>query len=95
MDGFNTTGQLAAASRSLGGVPYYPNRCVHCGSCPPPGRSNLLTAPGTNGYRIAGPYREIGLELPGSDTYDEMIVEVQMPIEKMSASSDLLLNIRE
>jgi DNA-binding transcriptional MerR regulator len=48
-----------------------------------------------NGYRIAGPYREIGLELPGSDTYDEMIVEVQMPIEKMSASSDVLLTIRE
>jgi effector-binding domain-containing protein len=30
-----------------------------------------------NGYRIAGPYREIGLELPSSGTYDEMIVEVQ------------------
>jgi DNA-binding transcriptional MerR regulator len=48
-----------------------------------------------NGYRMAGPYREIGVELPGSGTFDEMIVEVQMPIEKMSASSDLLLNIRE
>ena len=44
---------------------------------------------------MAGPYREIGIELPGSATFDEMIVEVQMPIEKMSASSDLLLNIRE
>ena len=44
-----------------------------------------------NGYRIAGPYREIGLELPGSDTYDEMIVEVQMPIERISESSDILL----
>lgn len=48
-----------------------------------------------NGYRIAGPYREIGVELPSSGTFDEMIVEVQMPIEKMSASSDLLRNIRE
>ncbi len=48
-----------------------------------------------NGYRIAGPYREIGVELPGSGTFDEMIVEVQMPIEKMSASSDLLRTIRE
>jgi DNA-binding transcriptional MerR regulator len=48
-----------------------------------------------NGYRIAGPYREIGVELPSSGTFDEMIIEVQMPIEKMSASSDLLLNIRE
>ena len=48
-----------------------------------------------NGYRIAGPYREIGLELPSSGTYDEMIVEVQMPIERMSTSSDVLLTIRE
>ncbi|SRR6266496_1401134 len=48
-----------------------------------------------NGYRIAGPYREIGLELPSSNMYDEMIIEVQMPIEKMNASSDVLLTIRE
>lgn len=48
-----------------------------------------------NGYRIVGPYREIGVELPGSGTFDEMIVEVQMPIERMSASSDLLLTNRE
>jgi DNA-binding transcriptional MerR regulator len=48
-----------------------------------------------NGYRIAGPYREIGLELPGSARFDEMTVEVQMPLEKMSASSDLLRNMRE
>ncbi len=38
-----------------------------------------------NGYRIAGPYREIGVELPSTGTLDEMIVEVQMPIEKISA----------
>ena len=44
-----------------------------------------------NGYRIAGPYREIGLELPGSDTFHEMIVEVQMPIERISESSEILL----
>ncbi len=48
-----------------------------------------------NGYRIAGPYREIGLELPGSATFDEMIIEVQMPLESMSASSDFLLTFRE
>jgi effector-binding domain-containing protein len=48
-----------------------------------------------NGYRIAGPYREIGVELPGSGMFDEMIIEVQMPIERMSASSDVLLTIRE
>lgn len=48
-----------------------------------------------NGYRIAGPYREIGLELPGSGTFDEMTVEVHMPLEKMSASSDLLRDMHE
>ena len=48
-----------------------------------------------NGYRIAGPYREIGFVLPGSGIFDEMTVEVQMPLEKMSASSDLLRNMRE
>ena len=44
-----------------------------------------------NGYRIAGPYRELGLELPRPASYDDMIVEVHMPIERRSASSDLLL----
>jgi effector-binding domain-containing protein len=34
-----------------------------------------------NGYRIAGPYREIGIALPGTSSPDEMVVEVQMPIE--------------
>ena len=48
-----------------------------------------------NGYRIVGPYREIGVELPGSAPFDEMIIEVQMPIESMSASSDFLLTFRE
>jgi hypothetical protein len=42
-----------------------------------------------------GPYREIGFELPGSAPFDEMIIEVQMPIESMSASSDFLLTFRE
>jgi DNA-binding transcriptional MerR regulator len=48
-----------------------------------------------NGYRIVGPYREIGVELPGSALFDEMIIEVHMPIESMSASSDFLLTFRE
>lgn len=34
-----------------------------------------------NGYRIAGPYREISLALPAADSPDDMVVEVQMPIE--------------
>jgi DNA-binding transcriptional MerR regulator len=42
-----------------------------------------------NGYRIAGPYREIGLDLPRSGRFDEMVIEVQMPIEHRDASPDL------
>jgi hypothetical protein len=42
-----------------------------------------------NGYRIAGPYREIGLDLPTSGRFDEMVIEVQMPIEQRDTSSDL------
>jgi hypothetical protein len=41
-----------------------------------------------NGYRIVGPYREIGVELPDSGPLDEMIIEVQMPIERRHPSSD-------
>ncbi len=48
-----------------------------------------------NGYRMVGPYREIGVELPGTGPFDEMIIEVQMPIERMSASSDFLHTLRE
>ena len=48
-----------------------------------------------NEYRIAGPYREIGLELLSSGTHNEMIIEVQMPIERMGTSSDVLLTTHE
>jgi DNA-binding transcriptional MerR regulator len=48
-----------------------------------------------NGYRIAGPYREIGLDLPTSGRFDEMVIEVQMPIEKYDTSADLLTTKRE
>jgi hypothetical protein len=34
-----------------------------------------------NGYRFAGPYREIGLQLPSGGTPEEMVIEVQVPIE--------------
>jgi effector-binding domain-containing protein len=40
-----------------------------------------------NGYRMAGPYREIAVELPISRALDDMVVEVQMPIAKLRASS--------
>ena len=35
-----------------------------------------------NGYCLAGPYREVGLQLPTDGTLDEMVIEVQMPIEQ-------------
>jgi DNA-binding transcriptional MerR regulator len=47
-----------------------------------------------NGYQIAGPYREIGIELPISGTFDDMVVEVQMPIEQTRRSLDMLRNSR-
>jgi DNA-binding transcriptional MerR regulator len=34
-----------------------------------------------NGYRLAGPYRELGLQLPTDGNVDEMVIEVQMPLE--------------
>jgi DNA-binding transcriptional MerR regulator len=39
-----------------------------------------------NGYRIAGPYREIGLELPASGLLNEMTIEVQIPVESSNVS---------
>ena len=41
-----------------------------------------------NGYRVAGPYREIGVELAGSRPFEDMTIEVQMPLEKRRASFD-------
>ncbi len=48
-----------------------------------------------NGYRMAGPYREIGVELPSSGPFDDMIIEVHMPIERMSTTADFLHSFRE
>jgi DNA-binding transcriptional MerR regulator len=44
-----------------------------------------------NGYRIAGPYRELGLELFNKSVSDDMLIEIQMPIERMSTCRDTLL----
>jgi DNA-binding transcriptional MerR regulator len=44
-----------------------------------------------NGYRIAGPYRELGLELFKKSVSDEMLIEIHMPIERMSESIDTFL----
>jgi DNA-binding transcriptional MerR regulator len=41
-----------------------------------------------NGYRIAGPYRELGLELFKKNVSDEMLIEIHMPVESMSPSTD-------
>jgi DNA-binding transcriptional MerR regulator len=48
-----------------------------------------------NGYRIAGPYREIGLDLPTSGRFDEMVIEVQMPIEHRDTSPDPFITSQE
>jgi effector-binding domain-containing protein len=48
-----------------------------------------------NGYRIAGPYREIGLDLPTSGRFDEMVIEVQMPIKHRDTSPDPLITSPE
>jgi effector-binding domain-containing protein len=44
-----------------------------------------------NGYRIAGPYRELGLDLSNRSVSDDMLIEIHMPVENMSASTDTLL----
>jgi DNA-binding transcriptional MerR regulator len=43
-----------------------------------------------NGYRIAGPYRELGLELVKKSASDDMLIEIHMPIENMIESRDTL-----
>ncbi len=42
-----------------------------------------------NGYRIAGPYREVGIALPEMDTGAEIVVEVQMPIAPFDPTLDV------
>jgi effector-binding domain-containing protein len=44
-----------------------------------------------NGYRIAGPYRELGLELFKKSASDNMLIEIHMPIERIHSSIDTLL----
>src|SRR5215469_16616310 len=39
-----------------------------------------------NGCQIVGPYREVGVELSLDGPFDDMIVEVHMPVERRSAS---------
>ncbi len=40
-----------------------------------------------NGYRIAGPYREIAVGLPTLESVADMVVEVQMPVAPVGAAS--------
>jgi DNA-binding transcriptional MerR regulator len=40
-----------------------------------------------NGYCLAGPYRELGLQLPMDGNSDEMVIEVQMPLESQRGTS--------
>ena len=46
-----------------------------------------------NGYRVAGPYREIGIELPSSGAFEDMTIEVQMPLEKRLVSANMQDNL--
>lgn len=61
MEGFNSTGELAGASRSLAGVPSHPSARLCCGPRPSLNRSNLLNAPERNGSR-SPPCRLAGLD---------------------------------
>jgi DNA-binding transcriptional MerR regulator len=45
-----------------------------------------------NGYCLAGPYRELGLQLPTDGNLDEMVIEVQMPLERQG---DMLASTAE
>ena len=49
MERFNSTGELAGASRSLAGVPCHLSARLCCGSRPSLDRGNLLNAPERNG----------------------------------------------
>ncbi len=42
-----------------------------------------------NGYRIAGPYREIGLEVPNATDFKGAIMELQMPVEPLRAPTNV------
>lgn len=44
----------------------------------------------THQYQIAGPQREIYLEIPPSGNPDELVVEIQFPVEKLSSDLNLL-----
>ncbi|MEM7134342.1 MAG: MerR family transcriptional regulator [Chloroflexota bacterium] len=40
-----------------------------------------------NGYRIAGPYREIGFDVANISDLSEAIIEIQMPVEKVEVQN--------
>ena len=46
-----------------------------------------------NGYRIAGPYREIGYGVTSTTDLSEVAIEIQIPIEKVNSPPDLKLNL--
>ncbi|VAW43630.1 Transcriptional regulator, MerR family [hydrothermal vent metagenome] len=48
-----------------------------------------------NGYRIAGPYREIGYDISSLSDLEEAVIEIQMPVEKANPSSNLNLNFSD
>jgi DNA-binding transcriptional MerR regulator/effector-binding domain-containing protein len=47
----------------------------------------------SNGYGITGPQREIFLEFPLTGKFEDIVMEIQIPIEKRSSPFDLLPTI--
>lgn len=43
-----------------------------------------------HGYQIAGPQREIYLEIPANDNPDDLVVEIQFPVEKILTDFNFL-----
>ncbi|MBV7340085.1 hypothetical protein KFU94_70145 [Chloroflexi bacterium TSY] len=48
-----------------------------------------------NGYDIAGPQREIFLEIPASGKPDDMVIEIQFPVEQSISDPALLLSMTD
>ena len=48
-----------------------------------------------NGYRFAGPYREIGYDVTSLSDLETTIIEIQMPVEKANPASGMNLSFSE
>jgi len=46
------------------------------------GMGNLARWIEENGYRIAGPFREIGYDISNLSDLENAVIEIQMPVER-------------